>query len=328
MSVKLSEALENEIITEELYDILHNKCRCGIDFEFNDSLKYITCSDANCKYNITTRINNMFKYFGYEIDTDSMYNIVNKLNIVTPFQILMLSDAYKAKLISSSDYSNIEKLLQYINNILSGEYFIYQLFEMCGIKTISKVALSLFDGFENTDELFEEIEVGQLGFINEHLGVKNNDSSIISLSIYNKILSLENEIILAESLLNIKKYDLQVIRIAFSDNVADFMNKAEFIEYLNYMYYNYKFMLVVTVSEKTDILIQNFNTFNNKNRSAKAINNKYVAESINLDKFTLEDVNKKLDNELKPLGNQVWVCTSKQLIEQLDTLEDNSDIDG
>ena len=67
------------------------------------------------------------------------------------------------------------------------------------------------------------------------MGVTNLDSCILSIKVYNTLLSIKEELIFAESLVNIKQNDERIF-IAFNDNVEPFVNKSELIDYLNYTY--------------------------------------------------------------------------------------------
>ena len=110
-----------------------------------------------------------------------LYDIVNKLNIVTPYQLMMLVEVYEADMLNGMDLPSIKESIQTIEKIKMNEYFIHQIISFCGIPEISKIAEKLFDGFNSIDEVFEEIESSRVIFVNEHLGIKSSDSTILSV---------------------------------------------------------------------------------------------------------------------------------------------------
>jgi hypothetical protein len=113
--------------------------------------------------------------------------------------------------------------------------------------------------------------------------------------------------------------------MAFADNVIPFVNKSELMDWLNSTY-EYEFVQITTISDYTDILIRNANSNSNKIRSARLINDKYIADSINNGDFTLNDINKTKQGELKPIGSKVYIDTLENIIEKLNKLKENNNI--
>lgn len=320
MGITLSEALKNELITAQTYKTIP-KCKCGSIFEFSDSMKALVCTNKDCVYKTIHRIELFCEKLGIVHSKFDIMQLVKSLKIVTPYQMLMLDSAYAKNVADIRNIQGIDELLQNIKRIKEREYFISNIVELCGIRTIENIAYKIFDGFNSVEDAFNEIETGQLAFLNEHLGIKSSDSSIISVEIFNILKSIRDELIFGETQLKIKKHT-NIIRIAFSDNVLPFINKSELISYLNYKF-NYKFVLATTVGETTDILIKNIDSNNSKYRTAKIINDKHIADSMNNNGVSFNDIGKKVDGELKPLGNRIYIDTLSNVLERLEELNRN-----
>lgn len=320
MGITLSEALKNELITAQTYKTIP-KCECGSIFEFSDSMKALICTNKDCIYKTIHRIELFCEKLGIDTNKFDMIQLVKSLKIVTPYQMLMLDSAYTKNVVNIRSIQGINELLQNIKRVKEREYFISNIVELCGIRTIENIAYKIFDGFNSIEDAFNEIETGQLAFLNERLGIKSSDSSIISVEIFNILKDIKEELIFGETQLKIKEHT-NIIRIAFSDNILPFINKSELIDYLNYKF-KYKFVVATTVGENTDILIKNVDSNNSKYRTAKIINDKHIANAMNNNGVSFNDIGKKVEGELKPLGNKIYIDTLSNVLDRLEELSKN-----
>ena len=315
MGISIDEAVRNQLISSECASILPKKCNCGADLELSDSLRWLYCTSNNCRYNLLKKINKLCDKIDISISDKDINKLIDKLNLISHYQILMLNDNIKNH-IADIDI-NTDKLSEFRNRA----FYIYEIAELCCDETIEKIAKTLFYGFNSFDEAYNEIDEGQVSFIDERIGVSNTDSMTLSYSIYESLLSLREEFIFIESQLKIRKFNDR-LKIAFADNTLPFINKTEFIDFLNFKY-KYIFCTVSTIKDDTDILVSNSGVDSNKNKIASLINNKYIAEKMNNGEMTLSDIN-KLDNEhLKPLGSTVYVTNIESLLNHLDELEEH-----
>ena len=173
MGISFKEALQNGLVSSKTLEIIPNKCRCGASLELNDSLRELKCVDKDCIYIIVDRLISFCNKTNTDIKNNELKELTIKLNIVTPYQLLMLDEVYSNNIINRSDIQNIDEVIQNIKNIKNNDYFIYNIAELCGIVNIEKVAYKLFSGFNSFEEAFEEIEIGQVSFINERLGIQD-----------------------------------------------------------------------------------------------------------------------------------------------------------
>lgn len=316
MSIKFNEALNNEILSPILLKNIQPRCKCGADIVFSNSLRNAYCSNSNCIYKVINRVKEINKILGLEISDIDIEKIVKKLSITTPYQIFMLDAVAKAGNVTSADIHNIDDVINSLERVKQTEYKLYQVAEMSGIESIKNTARAIFNGFDSVSEAYNEIEKGQLSFVNERLGLFSAEASTLGVEIYNQLNDFMEEFLFAEMQLKIQKYSDYKLNIAFCDNIIPFVNKQEFIEYINSLA-KYKFNFVSSISTCTDILIRNSSENNSKSRTARIINDKFIAESINSGKLNLSDVGVFKNNEIKPIGNIIYICKSDELIYRL-----------
>ena len=321
MSITFDEAYSNGLISQKVLKMVPKQCMCGSVLTFSDSLRELKCTEPNCKGKILNRITEFCEYNKLPLSYDSILAITEKLGIVSPYQLLMLKDAYAVKSITRVDVPNILSVIKSIESIRATEIKLYQILEMCGINSIRLIARKIANGFNTTEELFNEIENGQLAFINERLGINNLDSCILSIEVYNTLLNLKEELIFAESLMTIK-CNTDRLFIAFNDNVEPFVNKSELIEYLNYKYKK-EFVHTTLINERTDVLIMHIETVTSKYRTARLLNDEVTAKQVNTGELKLTDAGKIINTDLKPLGQKIYIVSLSTFLERLDKLWGN-----
>lgn len=319
MSISFEEALNNDIISQSTYDMLPKVCRCGSPLLFSDSLREIKCSNPKCKEALATRLKAFADYNNLSLTYDDCYLLTERLNIVSPYQLIMLKDAVANKLITTADILKIYKVTDEITEVVNSEFYIYQLIEMCGIHDISRVAYKIASGFNTMDELYNEVDNTQVAFINDRLGITTSDSCTLSLEIYNMLLKIKEELYLGEALLNIKTYSNR-LHIVFCDTVCPYVNKSELLSYLNNKF-SYTFVHRSLIDDSTDILVKHLDCTTSRYRNARLINDKYVAEQVNNNELKLSEVGTPVEGQLKPRGTKIYITGIEELIKRLTVLE-------
>lgn len=322
MSIGFDEALNNEILSPILLKSIQSRCKCGAKIEFSDSLKTAHCSNKKCIYTIINRVNAINKKLNLNISDIDIENIVKKLRLTTPYQIFMIDAAAKNGSITGADIHNIDSVMQNLEKAKQKEYSLYEIAELSGIISIENTAKAIFNGFDSVTEAYNEIDRGQLSFISERLGLYTTEASTLGVEIYNQLIKFMEEFLFAEMQLKVKKYSDYKLNIAFCDNIIPFLNKQEYIEYINSLS-KFKFNYVSSISTSTDILIRNSSENNSKSRAARIINDKFVANSVNSGELNLSDIGIFRDGEVKPIGNIIYICKSDELIHRLSGLEGN-----
>ena len=316
----LKEVKDNELIEQSITNTIPQKCSCGADIKISESLNEVQCTNPKCKFKIISRILNFLKLLFITDWTQSeIEQLVDKYDIVTPFQFMMLNQLGVEELVET--VPNIKQKLDNIEQIKSNKYHLWQIVKYASIPYISTIAYELFGNYDSIDKAYEDIEAEQVSFIAEKLGINNNEPSILALFVYNKLIEIKEELQFGETQFNIIKYELNPIKIVIATSINEFVNKYEFMEYLNARYKNeYSFVLESKVTANTSILI-NENSFDSiKYRSAKRINEEYIKESIENNIFKNSDIGKEnTANKLLKIGEKIAIVTGKELIERLDS---------
>jgi len=319
MSMSFEEALNNNIISQSTYDMIPKACRCGSPLLFSDSLRELRCSNPKCREALAIRLKHFVDYNNLSLTFDDCYLLTERLNIVSPYQLVMLKDAVANKLITTADILKIYKVTDEITELLTKEFYIYQLLEMCGIHEISSIASKIAFGFNTMDELYNEIDNTQVAFINDRLGIVTSDSCTLSLDVYNKLLKIKEELYLGEALFKIKEYNNR-LHIAFCDKVSPYVNKSELLSYLKSTF-SFTFVHRVLIDDTTDILIKHLDNTTSRYRNARLINDKFVAEQVNNNMLKLAEVGAPVEGQLKPQGTKIYITTTEELIRRLTVLE-------
>lgn len=322
MGIAYEELTDNGILDKKIIDILPVSCRCGSDFMFSESLRELVCSNENCKYGLIRRFYILCQRLGVTLRYEDVIEIVQRLEVKSPFQIFYLQEAYDTKLIDDSIIPDIKKHLEEIEQSKLKEYWVWEVLVMSGEPGIPEVANTIAYGFSSVTELYKEIENGQLAFINERLGIESLDSCIFSIDVYNKLIKIKDEMLFAEQMLKIKQYKDRIY-IAFNDSVYPFINSQECIQKLG-TEFNKTFVHIGTISENTDILIKNTTTSSQKYRAAMLINDSYAAELVNKGDIDLQDIGVK-GKGLKPIGHRIYIDSLENVRKRLAKLveEDN-----
>lgn len=322
MSIGFNEALDNEVLSPILLKSIQRKCRCGADIVFSDSLRNAHCSKDNCICTVIDRVSAINKKLNLNISDVDIENIVRKLKMSTPYQIFMLEVVVNNGIITHADIHNLDSVMHNLKKAKHREYNLFEIAEMSGIISIANTAKAIFYGFDSVSEAYSEIDRGQLSFISERLGLSTTESSTLGVEIYNQLIQFMEEFLFAEMQLKVKKYSDYKLNIAFCDSVFPFVNKQEYIEYINSIT-KFKFNFVSSISMDTDILIRNSTDNNSKSRAARIINDKFIAESMNSGELNLSDIGVFRDGEIKPIGNIIYICKSDELVNRLKRLEVN-----
>lgn len=314
--ISVGEAIENKIIDNN--NILYTlRCRCGRTLCFSDSFKTIYCSDNNCKYILVNRIMHICNKLDITIGEDDALVMIDKLKFITPYQILMLDELYDSNRLPKYYIQNIDLVVSQIKVAKTKVYKLYNIAEMTGLNEIDSIAKELFFGFNSFDEAFSYIEAGQIAFISDRLGFKSQDSTAISLEIYNKLIHLKDELKLAEIKLNVDNTE-KSLKIVIDGSISPFINSNELLEFLNSKY-KQKFTLVSNVNDATDVLIRTSSN-SNKCKLAQFINDKNIADAMNNNIISYNDINKFVEGELKPTGHKIFITTVDELIARLEVL--------
>ena len=315
MAIEIAEIANKELLNTETIKILPTKCKCGSNLVFSNSLRELICNNKKCSETLYYRCRQLCNKFEIPLTNQSLHCIIDKMTIMSPYQLLLLKDINNSGILTSFEIPEIIDCIQIIDNLRNSEIELYEVIEASGIDEISIIAKKIFENFNCIDEAYNNIEKGQVVYISEQLGLKGA-ASVFAVEVFNRLLDIKDELIFAETLFNIKQNDYNYINIAFADNIIPFINKGELIDYLNNTYKQFRFR-IHPISTDTDILIKN-NSNNLKYRDAKIINERHIEQMMNKNELELQDIGRFIDGEIKPLGSTIYIDTLDNVLNRLE----------
>ena len=320
MGVALQVVIENELLSEDILNCIPHECECGAPIEFTDSLRQIYCSNPRCLYKVASRLESMAKTMKADGWGESTcIEVCRQFKFVSPYQVFLLEDVVK-KGIGCEGVAAFEKKVASICDREKRKVKLWEVVRLAGIPSIETIAYKIFDGYDNLSEAFEDIERGQVPFIAEKLGLKNAETSVMALNVYNTLIQYKEEVQFGE-----KQFDIYVptgttLYVAITGGVNGFRNKGEFIKYINNRYDGkVNAMLMNSVTSQVDILIADGDTSSNKYRTALRLNQKHLEKELSKGNIVESDVGTyKSDKDLHPVGEKIYITNSEEVFSRLD----------
>lgn len=319
MGISLREVEENQLLSQDVLDCIPRECDCGAPIEFTDTLRQIYCSNESCIYKIASRLESMAKAMKVDDWGESTcVTVCKEFKLISPYQVFLLErEIEKGR---TSSVSAFNKKVNAICDRSKRRVKLWEVVKLASIPNIDTIAYKIFDGYDNLTEAFKDIEEGQVPFIASKLGIKNTETGVLATRVYNNLIRYKTELLFGETLFDVYKAEGVNIQIAITGGVDGFRNKGEFVEYINKRY-NGKVnaMFVNTVTNKTDILIVDGDSSSSKYGKAIKINTKYLESLLDNGEIEESEIGKFKDSEsLHPLGERIFIASSKQAIERLD----------
>jgi hypothetical protein len=316
--ITIKEARENNLISAELLDTIPVKCRCGSDYIFTESLTELQCSNPKCIYKIAKRAYSLTQSLNLKSWTEQDCTILcEKFKFTTPFQILLVKQLLDNKV--DTGIFDFSKKVKEIEEAKEREIELWKIVKYANIRYLGLVAKKLFGSYDSMTKAYDDIERGQVAYISEKLGIENNETSAMSIMIYNQLLNNKEELMFAETQFNILKHQSDPIRIAISGGTPGYLNKTALLTSLNNKFYEYtEFVLDSVVTEDTKILLTSYDKTSTKYRTAKRINEKYISQSVQNEEFDIDDIGKfRKSDDLLAIGERIAIVNEEELITRL-----------
>lgn len=325
MGVSLQEVIDNQLISEDVLNVIPHNCSCGAPIGFTDSLRQIYCTNPRCYYKVASRLEAMAKKLrgpngecceGWGEST--CVTVCKEFRMISPYQVFQL-EGLVAKGATSS-VSAFEKKVKSICNPELRKVELWKVVELAGIPSIESIAYKIFGGYHSFTEAFNDIESGKVPFIANKLGLKNSDTSVMAVNVYNTLLEYKEEILYGERQFDIYEPTGKTIYMCITGGVPGFRNKSEFIRYINDRY-NGKVnaMLMNSVTSQVEILVSDPNSTSNKHKNAIKLNNKFLDKGIKSGQFDESKIGTfKSDKDIHPIGELIFIGDSNEVIERLD----------
>ena len=321
MGISFEDVIENNLLSEEVIECLPRYCECGALIEFTDTLRQIYCTNSKCYYKIASRLEAMAKHMKVDGWGESTcVEVCKYFKMISPYQVFLLEDYVKKG--GTCNVPAFEKKVKAICDMDKRTIELWQVVMYAGIQSIETVAYKIFNGYNSLSEAFEDITKGQVAFIAYKLGIKQIESSVMALNIYNKLIEYKDELLFGETKFKIRKASGDVLHIAITGPVDGYHNKSEYIDFIRDRYDGkVNPMLMGTVTSQVDILIADSDTNSRKYNTALNMNDRYLKKGLSNGEFSYSDVGKfKNEKDLHPIGEKILITDSVNLIQVLDKI--------
>lgn len=284
------QVVENELMDFDVLECIPDTCPvCGSEIVFTDSLKQVYCVNKQCQLKIAARLESMAKAMKADGWGESTcLSVVQHFGLISPYQVFVIGE----RGFECPEVAGFEKKIASICDPEKRKVRLWEVVRLAGIPSIETIAFKIFDGFSNLAEAYEKISTLQVPFIAERLGLKNADTSVMAVSVYNTLMEYKDELLFGET-----KFDVQIptgekLIIAITGGVHGYKNKSEFIQFINRRYKGHvNAILVNSVTSQVNVLIADADTSSNKYKTA---------------------------TRMKAKGSPIEIMSSKELIERLD----------
>lgn len=325
MGISLQEVIENQLISEDVLNVIPHTCSCGHPIEFTDSLRQIYCSNPRCTYKVAARLEAMAKKLrgpnGECCDgwgESTCVTVCQEYKIISPYQVFQLEKMVEQGY--GSSVAAFEKKVASICNPELRKVELWKVVELAGIPSIESIAYKIFGGYHSFAEAFADIEAGQVPFIANKLGIKNGETSVMAVNVYNTLIEYKDEILYGEKQFEIYEPTGKTLYMCITGGVAGFRNKSEFVQFINKRYGGkVNAMLMNSVTKQVEILVADGDTGSNKYKTATRLNAQYLEKELASGNIGANEIGTyKDDKDLHAVGEMILIGNSHEVLERLD----------
>lgn len=288
MALKVTSAIQLGLIEPELAAIMPTTCEvCETELCVSESIVHLFCDNRMCMTKVAARLEAMAKMMKADGWGESTCRqTVTAFHMASPYQVFLLESK------QNTDIPAFEKKLREICDPSKRTKYLWEVVKLANIPHIDTIAFKIFDGYDTLEDAFIDIENLGVSFIADKLGLKNSESGVMALSVYNTLLEYKDELMFGETQFEITRPTGERLRIAITGGVYGFTNKSEFIDYINSRYNGQvNAMQMNTVTRETNVLVADGDT--NSSKYTKAVN-------------------------MANKGHKILITTGKELITYLD----------
>ncbi len=265
MGISIGEVIAYGLLSEDVIDCIPHNCEyCGSELELTDSIKQIYCPNRFCALKIAARL----EYMAKAMKADGW----GESTCREACRIFKLKSPYQVFLLEGHTCDSIPAFRKKVDSICDPDKRRVKLWEvvrLAGIPSIETIAFKIFDGYENLEEAYKDIEDYQVPFIAERLGLKNAETGVLAVKVFNTLIEYKDELLFGETQFDVYQPTGMNLYIAITGGVQGFTNKAEFIKYINRRYLGkINAMLMNSVTSNVHVLIADGDTSSSKYKSA------------------------------------------------------------
>ncbi len=271
MGITVSEVIQNNLISDDIMYYIPTECEyCGSEIEFTDSLRQIYCPNRYCTVKIAARLEAMAKAMKADGWGESTCReVCRRFGLKSPYQVFLLEGK------SCDTVAAFEKKINSISDAERRRVKLCEVVKLAGIPSVETIAYKIFDGYKDLESAYEDIEKMQVPFIAERLGLRNADTGVLAVNVYNNLIEYKTELLFGDTQFEIYEPTGMNLCIAITGGVRGYTNKSEFIRYINKRYDGViNAMLMNSVTSRIHVLEADGDTSSNKYRMARRLRDK------------------------------------------------------
>lgn len=229
----IKENFESYGLPLEFVEVLPDVCsECGSPLAMSETLTGLHCSNPRCKDKLIMRIRAVCKSlnitdFGEATISKFIdyYGVVNHLKFFDLKEGMVLSDEVSDKV--------SEKVISQV--VRNKDFLLWEFIQVANLPFIQTSARKIFQGYDDLEVAFRDIESGGIGFIQEKLGIAGSSSlSLQAMKIYSVLMEFRDDLLEGVRYVNITKLEgVKELNVVCSDQVGGgFSKKSEFYAYI------------------------------------------------------------------------------------------------
>ena len=237
-------------------EILPEFCEtCGAPMEISETLTGLHCSNPRCRDKMVMRIKSVCKDLGIlRFGESTIEKFVDYYEPDSPMDIFELQEGMDLAPDVSPKISY--DVIQQIKQKSTMQLWEYVMF--ANIPFVRTSARKIFYGYKTLDEAYDDIESGGIDFIQEKLGIsENNTMAVQATKIYNNLIEFKYDLYCGINNVNILDMsDRKQLKVVCSDQVGGrFKTKNEFYAYVNNTFDTIHVDFLPSVSKDIDYLV-------------------------------------------------------------------------
>ena len=215
-------------------EILPEFCdTCDAPMEISETLTGLHCSNPRCKDKMVMRIKALCNDLGIlRFGESTIEKFIDYYSPDSPMDIFELEEGMDlGEGISPKISADVIKQIKGKTVMQLWEYVMY-----CNIPFVRTSARKIFQGYKTLHDAYKDIEAGEIGFIQDKLGLsRDNVFPVQAMKVYNSLMEFKDD--LFSGINNVDIVDMsskKQLKVVCSSQVGNgFSKKAEFYAYVN-----------------------------------------------------------------------------------------------
>ena len=309
----------NSVLPEEFYDSIPQYCSeegCGFPMEMSETLTQLHCSNPRCPSKVIQRLVAIANSLGVkDMGEARAKKFVIKHEVTNPLDIFAYDVEKHGEFGEGISIDVTRKIIDQFKD--KKKFTLTEYVKIANIPYIQTSAVSIFDGYDDINTAYSDIENGGVEFIREKLQIKKGSEfedsiSVRALKVLDSLMTYKTDLIEDIGFVDIIKTNIDGminLKAVCSDEVgAPFKTKADFYATVNNMFPNIHVEFLNAVTKKIDYLVWagadgSPARLTNKVKKTRGYNEKYEQN--------------KASGKLKDGEHEIKILTANQFIDLL-----------